>query len=120
MVDLIEGDEKTVEIVDFKSEKKPDIFKASEKLEGYKKQLQIYAYLIEQKMDKKVSKMHVYYTGEKNGVPTISFLNKKEDINQTIKEFEKIVQKIEQKEFDEKSASQTICANCDMRFFCKK
>lgn len=120
VVDLIEGDEKTVEIVDFKSEKKPDIFKASEKLEGYKKQLQIYAYLIEQKMDKKVSKMHVYYTGEKNGVLTISFLNKKEDINQTIKEFEKIVQKIEQKEFDEKSASQTICDNCDMRFFCKK
>lgn len=120
VVDLIEGNEKTVEIVDFKSEKKPDIFRDSEKLERYKKQLQIYAYLIEQKTDKKVSKMHLYYTGEKNGVPTISFKNKKEDIQQTMKEFEEIVQKIEDKEFTKKAESQTICDNCDMRFFCKK
>lgn len=120
VVDLIEGNQETVEIVDFKSEKKPDIFKDFEKLERYKKQLQIYAYLIEQKTDRKVSKMHLYYTGEKNGVPTISFLNKKEDINQTIKDFEKIVQKIENKEFNQKSVSQTICDNCDMRFYCKK
>ena len=47
MVDLIEGSGQTVEIVDFKSEKKPDIFSDPEKFEKYKRQLQIYAYLIE-------------------------------------------------------------------------
>lgn len=120
VVDLIEGSGQTVEIVDFKSEKKPDIFSDPEKFEKYKRQLQIYAYLIEKKTGKKVSKMHLYYTGEKNGIPTITFENKKDDIQETIKEFEKIVNKIECKEFKQKSKSQTICDNCDLRFFCKK
>lgn len=120
VVDLIEGNQQTVEIVDFKSEKKPDIFTDPEKFEKYKRQLQIYAYLIEKKTGKKVSKMHLYYTGEKNGVPTITFENKKEDIDETIKEFDKIVNKIECKEFNQKSKSQKICDNCDLRFFCKK
>lgn len=120
VVDLIQGSQETVEIVDFKSEKKPDIFNEQERLQRYKKQLQIYAYLIEQKIGKKVSKMHLYYTAEKSGVPTISFENKKEDIVETIKEFDKIVHKIECKDFNEKSKSQKICDNCDMRFFCRK
>lgn len=120
VVDLIEGNQKTVEIVDFKSEKKPDIFSDPEKFEKYKRQLQIYAYLIEKKTGKEVSKMHLYYTGEKNGIPTITFYNKKEDIDETIKEFEKIVNKIECKEFKQKSRSQTLCDNCDLRFYCKK
>ena len=120
VVDLIEGNQKTVEIVDFKSEKKPDIFSESETLERYKKQLQIYAYLIEQKTGKKVSKMHLYYTAEKSGIPTISFENKEKDINKTINEFDKIVHKIECKDFKQKAKSQKICDKCDMRFFCKK
>ena len=120
VVDLIEGDDKTVEIVDFKSERKPDIFNNSEELLRYKKQLQIYAYLIEQKKGKRVSKMHLYYTGEKSGVPIITFENRKEDIQLTIDEFENIVHKIECKKFTEKSKSQKICDNCDMRFFCRK
>ncbi len=120
VIDLIEGNKKTVEIVDFKSEKKPDIFSDPEKFEKYKKQLQIYAYLIEKKTGKEVSKMHLYYTGEKNGIPTITFENKKEDINETIEEFDKIVKKIETKDFKQKSTSQNICNNCDLRFFCKK
>lgn len=120
VVDLIEGSGQTVEIVDFKSEKKPDIFSDPEKFEKYKRQLQIYAYLIEKKTGKKVSKMHLYYTGEKSGIPTITFENKKDDINETIIEFDKIVNKIECKEYKQKSKSQTICDNCDLRFFCKK
>lgn len=120
VVDLIEGNEKTVEIVDFKSEKKTDIFSEPEKVEKFKRQLQIYAYLIEKKTGKKVSKMHLYYTGEKNGIPTISFENRESDIEETIRKVEKVVNKIENKDFKQKSKSQTICDNCDLRFFCKK
>ena len=120
VVDLVEGDNQTVEIVDFKSEKKPDIFRDSEKIEKYKKQLQIYAYLIEQKTGKKVSKMHLYYTGEENSVPTITFENNKTDIDKTINEFEYVVHKIECKDFKKKAESQKICDNCDFRFYCKK
>lgn len=120
VVDLVEGDNQTVEIVDFKSEKKPDIFRDVEKIEKYKKQLQTYAYLIEQKTGKKVSKMHIYYTGEENSVPTITFDNKKENVDGTIKEFENVVHKIECKDFKKKADSQKLCDNCDFRFYCKK
>lgn len=60
-------------IVDFKFERKPDMERMRQRLEHYRRQLQIYAYLIEQRTGQKVSKMHLYYTGEENGNPMISF-----------------------------------------------
>ncbi len=48
-VDLIRGDGDTVEIVDFKSEKKPDVEEQRESMERYKRQLEVYAHLVEQK-----------------------------------------------------------------------
>lgn len=72
-VDLIRGEGETVEIVDFKSEKKPDLLIETEEIKRYRRQLEAYAYLIEEKTGKKVSKMHLYYTGEENGVPTVTF-----------------------------------------------
>ena len=62
-IDLIKGEGDTVEIVDFKSEKKPDMEKMRGRLEQYRRQLNIYAYLVEQRTGHKVSKMHLYYTG---------------------------------------------------------
>ena len=62
-----------MEIVDFKSEKKPDLVKQADRLEQYRRQLHLYAHLIEERTGQKVSKMHLYYTGEENGVPTITY-----------------------------------------------
>ena len=45
-----------------------------------------YAHLVEEKTGKKVSKMHLYYTGEENGVPTVTFDKSTELIDKTIKE----------------------------------
>lgn len=50
-IDLIKGENNTVEIVDFKSEKKPDLFKHQELLEQYKRQLHLYAYLVEDRTE---------------------------------------------------------------------
>ena len=51
----------------------------------------MYAHLIEEKTGKKVSKMHLYYTGEDNGVPTVTFNKSTEMIDKTIKEFDEKV-----------------------------
>lgn len=118
-VDLIQGQGDTVEIIDFKSEKKPDIFKDREKIERYRKQLEVYSHIIEERTGKKVSKLHLYYTGELEGVPTISFPKQKDSIDNTIKDFDNIVCKIQNKDFSKKSQSEVICSNCDMRFYCK-
>lgn len=48
-IDLIKGEGDTVEIVDFKSEKKPDMEKMRGRIEQYRRQLNIYAYLVEQR-----------------------------------------------------------------------
>ena len=48
-IDLIKGADGTVELVDFKSERKPDMVKARDRIEHYRRQLHIYAFLVEQR-----------------------------------------------------------------------
>jgi DNA helicase-2/ATP-dependent DNA helicase PcrA len=48
-VDLIQGENNTYEIVDFKTEKKPDLFKDSEKIEVSRRQLEVYAHILKEK-----------------------------------------------------------------------
>jgi DNA helicase-2/ATP-dependent DNA helicase PcrA len=119
-IDLIKGEGNTVELVDFKSEKKPDIFKDSEQLEHYRRQLQVYAHLVEERTGQKVSKMHLYYTGEEGGVPTISYPYQKTAIDATIAAIDDTVHKILRKEYGQKASSAKACSGCDFRFYCGK
>lgn len=118
-IDLVKGIDGTVEIVDFKSERKPDMERMRQRLEHYRRQLQIYAYLIEQRTGQKVSKMHLYYTGEENGNPMISFPYTKSAIEGTVAAFDDTVHKILRKEFNHCSDNPQTCKNCDFRFYCQ-
>ena len=117
-IDLIKGEDDTVELVDFKSEKKPDMVRDRERLEQYRRQLQVYAHLVEMRTGHKVSKMHLYYTGEEAGVPMISFPYQKTAVDATIQAFDDTVHKILRKEFKQCAASPKTCTDCDFRFFC--
>lgn len=119
-IDLIKGEGGTIELVDFKSEKKPDIFKDAERLEHYRRQLQVYAHLVEERTGQKVSKMNLYYTGEEGGVPTISYPYQKTAIDATIAAFDDTVHKILRKEYGQKASSVKACSECDFRFYCGK
>lgn len=118
-VDLIKGTGDTVELVDFKSEKKPDLEKEREKIEQYRRQLEVYAHIVQERTGYEVSKLHLYYTGETGGIPTISFDKRNDSIDRTIKNFDNTVCKIKNKEFKQRSKSNNLCLNCDMRFYCK-
>lgn len=117
-IDLIRGEGNTVEIVDFKSERKPDMIKMRERLEQYRRQLNIYAYLVEQRTGQKVSKMHLYYTAEEEGVPTITYPYQKTAIEGTMAAFDDTVHKIMKKDFHKCSDNPKICKNCDFRYYC--
>lgn len=117
-VDLVKGEGDTVEIVDFKSEHKPDLEKDRERIEHYRRQLHIYAYLIEHRTGQKVSKMHLYYTGEANSNPMISFPYTKSAIEGTVAAFDDTVHKIMKKEFKHGCDNPTTCKNCDFRHYC--
>ncbi|MDR1831465.1 MAG: ATP-dependent helicase [Fusobacteriaceae bacterium] len=117
-IDLIKGEGDTVELVDFKSEKKPDIFKDAERLEHYRRQLQVYAHLVEERTGQKVSRMNLYYTGEEGGMPTIIYPYQKTAIDATIAAFDDTVHKILRKEYTQKASSAKTCGACDFRFYC--
>lgn len=117
-VDLIRGEQDTVEIIDFKSEKKPDMERDRERLRQYQSQLEVYAHLVEERTGQKVSRMHLYYTGEEGGNPYVTFNKDDRAIGKTIARFDDIVSRIERQDYQIKSRPYKQCQNCDMRAYC--
>ena len=120
VIDLIEGKDDTVEIVDYKTGPKPNIEGHPERVEHYRKQLEIYAYLIEKRYGKKVSRMHLYYTNCQDGKPMISFEWSREAIDNTISEITETINSIEQKKFTGSVTNSYACTFCDMKYVCGK
>lgn len=118
-VDLIEGDDGTVDVVDFKSERKPDVNRDYELLETYRKQLLLYAHLIEEKTGRSVGKMKLYYTGEESGNPVITFSRDKRSIDAVAAEFDDVAHKIMRREYSCRATNARLCENCDFRYYCK-
>ena len=122
-IDLIRGQGETLEILDFKTDKKPDVNseKDREKLVRYKRQLEIYAHLVEKKYGKSVGKMHLFYTGTEEGSPFVSYGFNAEAVDGTIAEIGSVVDKIEQKKFTRNGkCTPAQCAECDFKFYCGK
>jgi ATP-dependent DNA helicase UvrD/PcrA len=117
-VDLITGEDDTVEIVDFKSEKKPDMEKDREKLRRYQRQLEVYAHLVEERTGRKVTRTHLYYTSVDGGNPYISFDKDDGSIDKTIETFDEVVGRIENHDFSIADRPEKLCVECDMRPYC--
>ena len=121
-IDLLRGADGSVEIVDFKTEKKPDIneLKDREKLERYRRQLEVYAHIVEERYNRRVSRMHLYYTGAKNENPYISYDFDKRKIEKTIETIGKVIDRIEAKSFGTYGMGKTDkhCKNCDIKPYC--
>lgn len=64
--------------------------------------------------------MHLYYTGEEDGVPTITYPYTKTAIEGTMAGFDKIVNKIMKKEYNKCCNDIKVCKNCDFRFYCQQ
>ena len=120
VIDLIEGRGDTVEIVDYKTGPKPDIEGHPERVEHYRKQLEIYAYLVEKKYGKKVRRMHLYYTNCREGNPLITFEWSRAAIDHTVEEISGTIRNIEDKNFEGSVTNQYACTFCDMRYVCGK
>ncbi|MFC1671100.1 ATP-dependent DNA helicase [Spirochaetota bacterium] len=123
VIDLIKGKKETVEIIDFKSERhKPDVNNIGdrEKLDRYKRQLEIYSHIVEERTGYEVSRMHLYYTGEESGNPYITYDRDKKNIDSTVNEFDKVVDHIENKNYDMSNIKmcEKLCSNCDIRYYC--
>ena len=120
VIDLIEGQGDTIEIVDYKTGPKPDIKGHPERVDHYRKQLEIYAYLIEKRYGKKVRRMHLYYTNCQKEDPLITFEWTRSAIDTTVEEISETIRKIEHRDFEGDVTNSYACTFCDMRYVCKK
>ena len=119
-IDLIQGTGNTVEIVDFKATPKPDQYAARYLLERYKRQLEIYAHLVEERHGLEVSAMNLYYTGEESGVPTYRFPFERQSVDATITGVGAVVGCMEGKEFAVKERPPKLCKECDLKPYCDR
>lgn len=121
-IDLIRGADGSVEILDFKTEKKPDVNESEgkAKLERYRRQLEVYAHIVEERYGKRVSRMHLYYTGAENESPYVSYDFERKRIDHTIEAIDGVVGKIEAKDFNHNHVKKTdrLCKDCDIKPFC--
>lgn len=119
-VDLIRGIDDSVEIVDFKSDEKPDVNDEvdRERLRRYRRQLEVYGHIVAERYGHTVSKLHLFYTGENIGNPYISWDHDEERVDATIAHVDGVVRRIEREEFEVAERPLTLCTECDMRFYC--
>lgn len=119
-IDLIAGIDGSVELVDFKTERKLDVNdpKDRDKLNRYRRQLEVYAHIVENRTGHAVSKTHLYYTGEEAGNPYITFPRDGQSIDQTVHTFDTVVRRIEANDYAIPARPTTLCKNCDMRAYC--
>ena len=63
--------------------------------------------------------MHIYYTGEDSGVPTITYQYTKSAVEGTMAAFDDTVKKIMKKDFRRCAEDPKVCNTCDFRFYCR-
>ena len=119
-IDLVQGEGDTVDIVDFKSEAKPDLERDADRIQRYRRQLEVYGHLVQERHGKRVRKLHLHYTGSLHGNPRVTFDMDPGRVNRTIEEFDRVVERIEAKEFGIAERPATLCKNCDMRHYCDR
>ena len=87
---------------------------------GYPNFRRFYAYLFEKRYGINIKGMKAYYTGEKDGLPVITFRKDNKRIEETINLFTEVVSNIENKKFENRCTDLKVCGNCDLRHYCRR
>ena len=122
VIDLLRGEGDSVEIVDFKTDKKPDVNNREDmaRVANYRRQLEVYSRIVEEKFGRRVSKMHLYYTRTEGESPYVTWDFDLRRVEGTLKKFGETVGRIESHRFSNKGVVKCarLCDGCDMRFYC--
>lgn len=92
----------------------------ADRLQRYRRQLEIYGQLVEKRYGKRVTKLHLHYTGALHGNPRISYDMDPVRIERTMQGFDDVVARIESKDFDIHERPEQLCKNCDMKAYCDR
>lgn len=119
-VDLICIRDGETEIVDFKSGGKPNINinRDRERLDTYRRQINVYAYLTNRALGLNVNRMKLYYTGEDGDNPEIVYPYDREEADGIMRGFDETVRRIQAKDFGHRTKDPDTCRECGFRFYC--
>ena len=108
--------------MDFKTDRKPDVNSHEDmaRVANYRRQLEIYSHIVEEKFGRRVSKMHLYYTRVEGESPYVTWDFDPKRVEGTMKKLGETVEKIERHSFSNKEVVKCsrLCDGCDMRFYC--
>lgn len=119
ILDLIAGDDGSVSILDFKAQSRPSPESAA--IENYRRQLAVYAHIVEKKRGVRPARTMIYWTGEAEKANAIMEIHSRPDeVEKVISHFDEVVQKIRKKEFKvQKRPDKKTCSECDFRYCCQ-
>jgi len=124
-IDLLLAQGEVLELLDFKTQKKPDLANAYGKrlVDKYLKQLCLYAHIIKNRYNIPVKKMYIYWTSEEKRKDALTELDYcDQDLEDVGRYFDEVVRKIKGKDFslNELPDEQKVCKECDFRFYCSE
>jgi DNA helicase-2/ATP-dependent DNA helicase PcrA len=117
-IDLIMGKDGKLEVLDFKSQTRPE--RGDPLLDRYYKQICLYAHILRERYGKNPERLYIYWTGEKERRRAMmEFKVDEAAIKNSGEHFDRVVSVIQAEKFDVKvpPASET-CKNCDFRTYC--
>jgi DNA helicase-2/ATP-dependent DNA helicase PcrA len=117
-IDLLLGGDGKLELLDFKSQVRPDRDDAY--LDAYVKQLHLYAHILEQRYGKRPDRLLLYWTGEERRENALmAFPYDPAKVAEAGRHFDTVVGKISRREFAVRKAPEPkICKECDFRTYC--
>lgn len=119
-IDLLMRGRNGLEVMDFKTGKRPT--KNSQHLALYKQQLYLYALAIEKSKQQLPEKLFLYWTGEQRKEDALMEIPcQSEHVKQANRYFDDIAARIKRQEFAVvKPPGAEVCRVCDIRHLCKK
>ena len=119
-IDLITVRDGQIEIIDFKSGPKPNINISTDRdrLDIYRRQLNVYAYLTSHTLGLEADRLKLYYTGEESGNPEIIYSYDKKEADDIMQGFDETVSRIIAGDFNHKAKDLETCKECGFRYFC--
>lgn len=119
-IDLLIGNNNKFEILDFKTQPKPDIDDPI--LQRYLKQLSLYAYIMKERYGKSPERLLLYWTSEERRENALmEFKYDEKFVEEVGKQFDEVIKKILHKNFEiHNPPNIKICKECDFRYYCSK
>ena len=119
-VDLLLGQDNKLELLDFKSQQKPDV--KDPIIEKYKYQLHVYAHIIKERYAKEPERLYIYWTAEEQRKNALQEIEYDPGLVQAAgRHFDRIARNILNKDFTIKNPPDRtkVCKECDFRYYCK-